>query len=473
LSKNSRGQIKWKDSVGRYITVYCNDIVAKILVKEVRDSKHICFEYNGKTKITSSEKMKKGWLIDLIINPSLIQLYQLGEVVEPKNKLTKFKIINYGVQRKDNVEKIVYTCKCSKCRGEFKREQRLLREYACPLCSPWKIRPLEESNITITDPWMIPYFQGGFDEAKLYRKSEKTKIYPVCPNCGKVKNQPISIRSLHEFGFGCTCSSSISFPERFMISLLDQLDIEYYHQPSAKFLGFEDSLKRYDFYIPKFSMIIETHGRQHYKNGDSSSWQTAEEQQGKDKYKRDLAIKNGIKYYIELDCRASTLKWLKDSVMNSILPSLFLFAEKDVDWNKCIQFKKKPIVKQVCDDYRENFMTVKELMRKYRLTKTTINRYLHDGDERGWCIFKKGYNTNLKPIEVMKNGKHIAYFTSPKDAYNNSKKEFGKVLYDTRICNALKNNKTYLDFSFKYVDDNNIPLKWKIIQERMIANEIA
>ena len=438
--KNSRGQINWKESVGKYLTVYCDDIIAKILVKEVNDSKHICLEYNGRERVLDSNKIKKGELSHLIVNNHLYQMYQLGEIVEPKNKLTKFKIINYGVQRSNNVERIVYTCKCSKCGGIFQREQRVLRETGCPLCSRYKVASLEESNITITAPWMIPYFQGGYDEARLHRKSEKTKIYPVCPNCGKIKREPICIRTLYESGLGCTCSSSISFPERFIISLLDQLGIEYCHQPSAKFLGFENSLKRYDFYIPKFLMIIETHGRQHYENGETSSWQTSNEQQVKDKYKKDLAVKNGIKYYIELDCRKSTLKWLKDSVMNSILPSLFLFAEKDVDWIKCIQFNKKPIVRQVCDDYKDNFMTVRELMDKYNLAKTTINRYLHEGNERKWCIFDETHNTNLIPIELTKNGVHVAYFKSFKDAEINSSKLLGEKLYSANMYKSIENN---------------------------------
>ena len=43
-------------------------------------------------------------------------------------------------------------------------------------------------------------------------------------------------------------------------------------------------------------------------------------------------MKNGIDTYIELDCRFSECKWIKDSIMNSELPGIFNFTEKDVDW---------------------------------------------------------------------------------------------------------------------------------------------
>ena len=442
------------------------DYKDKITIKKLGVKKGtIIVEYLGKEKEIKTSNFTQGRFLNLIINPNLIQLYKIGDIINSKKLGYKFRIINFGVQKDMTTkqEKIIYTCQCLDCGHIFKREQRLVKEFGCPNCSPRTKKHISESNITITAPWMIQYFQGGYEEAKLHRKCEQTKINPVCPVCGKIRKIPISISDLYERGLSCECSAHMSFPERFMVSLLDQLNVDYIFQPSMKFLKFEKTDRRYDFYIPKLSTIIETHGRQHYKTGELSSWQTAEEQQKIDRHKREVAIKNHIKNYIELDCRKSNLSWIKDSIMNSSLPGLLSFEEKDIDWIKCVHYNNL-MIKKVCDDYRDNYMTVAELMKKYNMAKTTINRYLKMGMDYGWCVFTREVNTNMKPIEILKDNMHIAYFKNKKDVVNN----FGCIdhISFTGLSDAIKNNRKYKGYTIKMIDD--IPLKWDILTNQII-----
>lgn len=37
------------------------------------------------------------------------------------------------------------------------------------------------NDIPTTSPWMIPYFQGGEEEAKKYKNQSHQKITPICP----------------------------------------------------------------------------------------------------------------------------------------------------------------------------------------------------------------------------------------------------------------------------------------------------
>lgn len=77
------------------------------------------------------------------------------------------------------------------------------------------------------------------------------------------------------------------------------------------------------------SCVIEAQGSQHYKN---SQWSSLEYQQQNDKIKKDLAISNGIKNYIQLDCKNSDFKYMKQSILNNDeINKIFNLSE--IDWN--------------------------------------------------------------------------------------------------------------------------------------------
>jgi len=79
------------------------------------------------------------------------------------------------------------------------------------------------------------------------------------------------------------CSDGISYPEKFIRNILNQLNLEYICQLSkANF--YWCNKYRYDFYIPRLSLIIETHGNQHFKNA-GGSWKSVWYEQENDKLK--------------------------------------------------------------------------------------------------------------------------------------------------------------------------------------------
>lgn len=170
-----------------------------------------------------------------------------------------------------------------------------------------------------------------FNKSIGYEKSHGSHYVTdwICPDCGSLVNDK-SIHDVVNHGLPCpNCSSGISYPEKVLMSFLNLLGVDYIHNKSTEWSG----RKRYDFYVYDKKLIIECHGLQHYSNVSYNSFKNLEFQIKNDKEKEDIAIANGIKYYIQLDCRKSDFEYIKESIINSELKNLF-----DIDgfnWDIC------------------------------------------------------------------------------------------------------------------------------------------
>ena len=138
----------------------------------------------------------------------------------------------------------------------------------------------------------------------------------------------------------CSESLSGSYPERLMNSLLTLLKVDFAREQTFEWsTNVKDdkghiSTKRYDFYIPSVSAIIEVHGAQHYEGGfEYLGGRTLEEEQANDLQKEYIAKENGIKHYIVINALSSTLSFIKESIMSNKDFNL-LFDIKKIDWNE-------------------------------------------------------------------------------------------------------------------------------------------
>ena len=106
---------------------------------------------------------------------------------------------------------------------------------------------------------MIEYLVNKEDGYKYTSQSGKL-IKVKCKNCGLEKE--IKVKNLYaEHGVACErCSDGKSYPEKFMYNLLEQSNINFETQYSPQW----GNGHRYDFYLPDYNIIIETHGEQHY-----------------------------------------------------------------------------------------------------------------------------------------------------------------------------------------------------------------
>ena len=350
-------------------------------------------------------------------------------------------------------EDLLFKCECN---HEFKMSWDLFkRGTRCPYCCNRQVLR-GYNDIYTTDRWMCDLGVSE-EDAKTHTRCSKQKIMVICPNCCKSKEMQISQIYIAK-SISCTCGDGISYPEKFTISLLDQLEVKYVKEYIPKW----SCNKRYDFYLPTYDVIIECHGEQHYKQTNRKGARTLEEEQQNDKYKKELALENGISEYIVLDCRKSGLDWIKSSILQSELNNMFNLDK--VDWVKCEEFALGNRVKEICDYWnnKEDWETTKSIGDKFNLSNTTIRKYLIKGQALNWCYYSpinenikhasKCGKSNGKPIKMFKDNVCIGMFESAHELERQSKKLFNVKLNCNGICKVCRGEyKTHKGFTFKYI----------------------
>lgn len=223
----------------------------------------------------------------------------------------------------------------------------------------------------------------------------------ICPKCGcLIKN--VIVKDAVRYNLKCPCcSDGVSYPERFVSNMLRQLKIYYKHDGVFEWSG----LKRYDFYIEDLSLIIETHGEQHYDE-NKQFYDTIENQRANDKYKMELAVYNGIQNYIVLDCRESDADFIKSSILNSDLVKFFDLSL--IDWAKCASDSCKSNVVVACDLWNSGIHSAKEISEMMCLTRTTIINYLNKGTKYGICDYNGKEQMRLSMARNTNNKKKQA-----------------------------------------------------------------
>lgn len=261
----------------------------------------------------------------------------------------------------------------------------LLEGRGCAICSGRKVGEAPEYKNSIWSSEYKVYFDGYITEEQMKNTMPHSgiKIEMTCPYCGRKKM--VKPNDFLHYGFGCICNDGISYPNKFIYNFLEQLGISYF--PEQRF-DWSDS-KIYDFYIPSARCIIEAHGCQHYIEGFyCKGRRTIEEEQENDRYKKDIAIKNGIKNYIILDCRESNKEWIKNSIMSSKLPLLLNFNDENINWNQCEEFALSNISKYISALWN-NGMPLWQIEERTKLCRHTITKYLKIATELDWCNYSK------------------------------------------------------------------------------------
>lgn len=237
-----------------------------------------------------------------------------------------------------------------------------------------------KNDLWTTHPEIAKLLLNEDDGYTLSKESHKKTDFK-CPNCGVIIRNK-HVKAVVKYGLKCpNCSDGISYPEKFVSCLLDFLNVAYIRDAAAHWSGD----KRYDFYIENMSLIIETHGAQHYSLEKAFNKDNARDEAFNDAYKRKLALDNGIKNYIELDCRNSDFNYIKNSILNSKLASMFDFD--NVDWNQVGQNSLKSKVLEVCDVYNSGIKSTIKIANMLNLHVTTVRDYLGRCADVGLCDY--------------------------------------------------------------------------------------
>lgn|GEM_PF-1577120 len=310
--------------------------------------------------------------------------HKVGDILESVS-FGKLKILKQIRMPHNKSTQKGYKYECLICGNkEDITEVGLDKNYGCNVCSI----PSHKTLRGVNDLWtthpeiakMLKYPEIGYT---ISHGSNSYQIF-ICPNCGCEKS--FLLNNLIKRNFSCPkCGDKVSYPEKFMFSILEQLDLDFTTQLSKSTFKWCNTYK-YDFYIPSLNCIIETHGLQHYE--ESGRGRSLIEENWNDNFKRVLAITNkiDINNYIIIDCRLSDLDFIKNSILNN-KKITNLFDLSNINWMKCEEYAYSSMVKKACDLWNSGVDTVVKLSDAMKLGKNSIRKYLKQGTLLDWCKY--------------------------------------------------------------------------------------
>lgn len=443
-------KIDWKNSIGYKCKFIYDDIEGEIEIVGYEKEKGIF------TVIYNNKEFK-------ITRDTLVNCY-FGKLTMRRTNEFKFKINHIF---KDERHNMVIVCReykeskgiiykwykyhCNNCGYEgWIVESSLVRGANCACCTNQVV--VEGINdVATTHPYLIKYFENPND-AKNMVYGSGVKIRAKCKDCGHIKN--MWIYNLDRQGFGCNeCGDGIKYPNKFLYSILNQLNIDYIKEYHPKWaLG-----KFYDVYIPSLKLIIEMDGGLGHGNKDTK-YATKEESKNIDELKDNLANEHGIKV-IRIDCNYDNSNmtrhnYIKNNIFNSEIKNILNLSI--INWDNVESFCSTNIVKLACELKKNNpNLYPYEIGLKLNLSHSTIIRYLKIGRKLGWCNYdeKQRCKNSSKKIKILKGDDLIGIYESIRYIERNSKYICGVKLYGKGISNVCKHiTNQYHGFKFEYVD---------------------
>ena len=296
------------------------------------------------------------------------------------------------------------------------------------------------------------------EDAKNNFPRSNKKIVVTCPKCGKKKE--ITINNIYKNkSISClNCNEGISYPNKFMMSLLNQLNVEYIREYSPDWIN----PRLYDFYIPSLKIVIEMHGIQHYEEVGWHKYggRSLEEEMNNDSEKEKVALCNNISDYIIIDCRNSNMEWIRDNILNSELANIFDLSK--IDWVSVDKNCATSLKLEICEFKNNNpDMSTSQIGKIFKLSNYTVRKYIEWGNKQNLCFYDKNKELrfgrsksgkmNSKKVEIFQNGISLGVFESCTDLERRSEALFGVKLLQSsisQVCNGKK--KSYKGFIFKF-----------------------
>lgn len=292
----------------------------------------------------------------------------------------------------------------------------------CPFCANKKVWK-GFNDIATTDSWMTDLMKSK-EDANNYTNCSNKKIDWTCPTCGKDINDK-QINEVFRRGLSCpNCSDGRSYPERFFANLLDELMINFI--PQFKIEGYTYI---YDFYLPNYKCIVETHGNQHYdKHGFGTARKDRSrmliEEQENDKLKEQLAISLGFNYII-IDCRKSDYNFIKESILLTNFCNMLNININTIDFKKIHIKSVQSSYLKVCELYNTG-TSIEDIIRYVHLSEDTVRKYLRDATKNGWCNYD-----GMKKVKQML-----------KEHHDNTKKTV-RCITTNLIFDSIKNGASF------------------------------
>ncbi|MDU6996604.1 MAG: hypothetical protein E6356_17250 [Terrisporobacter othiniensis] len=447
--------IDWKNSVGCKCKFTYDDIKGEIEIINY-NSNTVNFKYGNiinKMKTSSFSRCYFGKILGKITNEFKVEK---GSVFKDSDREITVTNMEYRKDKKGQKWKYYkYTCnKCGWTEGWIE-ESSLLKGRGCSCCAGKIIVP-GINDLATTDPWMIKYLANK-DDAYKYTSCSGQYIYPICPDCGRVRSKKIKISMIYnEQSVGCNCSDGVRYPNKFMFNILEQLNVKFETEYSPKWADG----RRFDFYIPSKNLIIEMDGRIGHGNSDTK-YSKKEESKLIDNWKDEKANKHNLQV-IRIDCaycRHDRFEFIMNNIISSKLNLVFDLSK--INWNNADKYGINNKIKEVCAYYElhKKDMLLKDIASIFNINGSIMLKYLKNGNKYGWCKYdkKEVMDTRYK-LKKPHNCKRILIlelnktFNSIVDTSNYLNEKYNDVNFDvSSISRSCKNKKPYKGFTFKYV----------------------
>ena len=187
------------------------------------------------------------------------------------------------------------------------------------------------------------------------------------------------------------CGKKTSYSERFIYPILKQANINF--KPQKEFEWLHNRF--YDTYLPDYNAIIEIHGKQHYEPTKlNCKGKTPEEiyldAVEADKIKYDVAILNGLNYYI---INASNPKVLFEEAKKS----LTFIDFTSISELECEKFANYKSIRKECDLWNQG-CSIEEIHNKLGTPSQQVQQKLRLGNKYGICNYSKELNMHYHKI---------------------------------------------------------------------------
>lgn len=259
----------------------------------------------------------------------------------------------------------------------------VLYRYGCPYCAGQKVWA-GFNDLWTTDPGIAKMLRDPEVGFTISRGSRK-KVEWTCPDCGTLKVD--TPKQVIAYGLSCSvCSDGISYPNKFIMSLLAQQDIDVLESEwSPEWIG----RYSYDAYFIKNGKeyIVEMDGGLGHGNIDFKTKQQDTEGLKRDKIKDEAAKQHNIRL-IRIDCNYTQVSdrfdYIKKSILDSLLSSILDLTS--VDWNECNLYATKSLHMKAANLYDSGF-SIREISDKLRVSYSAVYEWLKRLSNEGLCTY--------------------------------------------------------------------------------------
>ena len=287
------------------------------------------------------------------------------------------------------------------------------------------------NNLGAKCPWILDWLKDKEDANRFSYGSSK-KVILSCPYCGAERPMVVSNIARLNGHIQCKmCGDQISYPNKFGRAFLQQLPIENF-QSEYKSEWSNGAIYDDYFEYENKKYLVEFDGEQHlesYQHKKNSLYEPVHT----DDEKTFLAIQNGYTL-IRIDCRISSLGWIKEQIEKSIFNDLFDLS--NIDWIQCGTIASKSMLIQTCEFFNSHSnMTPCEIAEHLNISKSTVSNYLRRGTELGLCEYNNIIAESIRSNHVRNvNRNNSPYLIC---AYDENHNLIGEYLSQTHAAEEL------------------------------------